>query len=88
MLSKSKPRLITTGNFVPVGTNGGVSVLGLLASVGGGLFVGVAYWISAILFTNATLSQWPVILVGTFSGLIGSVVRTKYYNHHLILNAD
>ncbi|TBU36320.1 integral membrane protein DUF92-domain-containing protein, partial [Dichomitus squalens] len=37
ILSRSPPILITTLKRVPPGTNGGLSVLGTLASVGGGL---------------------------------------------------
>ncbi|PLW13969.1 hypothetical protein PCASD_21895 [Puccinia coronata f. sp. avenae] len=40
ILSRSKPRLITTLQEVPPGTNGAVSLLGLLFSTLGGLLVG------------------------------------------------
>ena len=44
-MSKSNPILITDGRRVPRGTNGGISLVGLAASVIGGLIVGVAYWL-------------------------------------------
>jgi uncharacterized protein (TIGR00297 family) len=45
MLSKSSPRMITTWRTVPTGTSGGVSVIGLAATVSGALFMSVAAWL-------------------------------------------
>jgi uncharacterized membrane protein len=44
------PRLVTTGAPVPRGTSGGVSLYGTLASIGGGLLVGAALGIDALLY--------------------------------------
>jgi len=45
MLSKSSPRMITTWRTVPTGTSGGVSAIGLGATVAGALFISVAAWL-------------------------------------------
>ncbi|XP_077121400.1 transmembrane protein 19 isoform X1 [Ranitomeya variabilis] len=77
VLSKSSPRLITTWEKVPVGTNGGVTIIGLFASLLGGLCVGMAYFASQLLFVNdleIAAPQWPVILYGAMAGLIGSIL--------------
>lgn len=77
--SHSPPRLITTGQKVPRGTNGAVSPMGLLVSVAGGLFVGLGYWLGIVLgadpvILQSTPSQWPVILYGGLAGLLGSLI--------------
>lgn len=71
VLSKSQPRLITTGRRVPPGTNGGVSLLGTAASVAGGTFVGVLYYLMS-LFSSS--QQAHVITLGAITGLLGSVL--------------
>jgi uncharacterized protein (TIGR00297 family) len=45
MLAKSSPRMITTWRIVPTGTSGGVSAIGLGATVCGALFMAVAAWL-------------------------------------------
>ncbi|HEX7089536.1 MAG TPA: DUF92 domain-containing protein [Longimicrobiales bacterium] len=40
LLSRSAPRLITTGRRVPAGTSGGVTPLGTAAALAGGVFIG------------------------------------------------
>ncbi|KAL2087484.1 hypothetical protein ACEWY4_016312 [Coilia grayii] len=77
VLSKSKPKLITTWKEVPAGTNGGVTAVGLFASLLGGLTVGGAYLISQMLFVNdlhLAVPQWPIVAYGGVAGLIGSLL--------------
>lgn len=76
----NNPRLITTLRQVPIGTNGGVTFIGFLASITGGLLVGIAYYV--VLVTSMFVrgksygypQQWPIILIGCAAGFIGSVV--------------
>ncbi|XP_064896601.1 transmembrane protein 19 isoform X4 [Columba livia] len=77
VMSKSKPRLITTWKKVPVGTNGAITLVGLVSSLLGGMAVGIAYFITQLIFvTDLELSapQWPVIVFGAAAGLLGSIV--------------
>ncbi|PNI29903.1 TMEM19 isoform 2, partial [Pan troglodytes] len=77
VLSKSPPRLITTWEKVPVGTNGGVTVVGLVSSLLGGTFVGIAYFLTQLISVNdldISAPQWPIIAFGGLAGLLGSIV--------------
>ncbi|NWS70024.1 TMM19 protein, partial [Crotophaga sulcirostris] len=77
VMSKSKPRLITTWEKVPVGTNGGVTLVGLLSSLLGGMVVGITYFLTQLIFvTDLEISapQWPIIVFGAAAGLLGSIV--------------
>lgn len=77
VLSKSTPRLITTWEKVPVGTNGGVTVVGLASSLLGGTFVGITYFLTQLVFVNdldISAPQWPIIAFGGLAGLLGSIV--------------
>lgn len=40
VLSKTPPRLVTTGRVVPAGTSGGITPLGTATAFGGGIFMG------------------------------------------------
>lgn len=79
VFSKGDPVLITSLKPVPRGTNGGVSLPGLLVSLLGGILVGVMYYAALLLFlTRDILSfcppQWPVILAGGLAGIFDSLV--------------
>ncbi|NXP39427.1 TMM19 protein, partial [Leiothrix lutea] len=77
VMSKSKPRLITTWEQVPVGTNGAVTLVGLISSLLGGMTVGIAYFITQLIFVadlEISAPQWPIIVFGAAAGLLGSIV--------------
>ena len=71
------PRLVTTWRQVPVGTNGGVTVVGTLASIVGGGVVGVTYYLSilAMMTYKTTLDkfppQWPIVVTGVLGVFCG-----------------
>lgn len=79
-LSSAQPRLITSPfTRVPKGTNGGVTVLGLLCSALGGFICGLTYYIFTLICINREIllrspPQWPLLIVGTIAGLLGSLI--------------
>jgi uncharacterized protein (TIGR00297 family) len=74
-LSKAMPRSIVSGKRVPAGTSGGVTRMGILASLLGGLFIGaVGSGLSQLSAHGSTFGLLPLLVLGTVSGLIGSLV--------------
>ena len=80
VLSKSLPRLITTGRVVAIGTSGGVSAFGTVIALCGGLLIGLIAFIAE--FSDTVIlhhvpfipeSLW-LIPIGAFAGLLGSLV--------------
>lgn len=67
VLSKQRPRLISTGTLVTPGTSGGVTMYGTLAAAGG------ATCIAGVAAFFHLEGAAPLFLIGTFSGLLGSV---------------
>ena len=79
ILSTTKPRLVTSffTKTVPKGTNGGMSILGTLASAVGGGFIGLIFFVYHIMFISdnpSTPPQYPIIIIGFLSGIIGSLI--------------
>jgi uncharacterized protein (TIGR00297 family) len=72
VLSKRKPRHIFTWRKVEPGTSGGISRLGLLASLAGGIFIGGM----AVLFIWFMQAEIPLryITAGVLGGVAGSLV--------------
>ncbi len=92
VLSPTPPRLSTTGQRVPVGTSGGVTILGTIAAFSGGLLIGLAalvlgrveaMWGSGPL-NGGYLWLVPIGILGglsgsTFDSLLGATVQGIYY---------
>ncbi|KAK3587910.1 hypothetical protein CHS0354_014424 [Potamilus streckersoni] len=75
----SSSRLITTFKKVPKGTNGGVSIVGTVSSLIGGLLVGMAYYLPLVCLTNVSHLenspvQWPIVPLAGLYGILGSTV--------------
>lgn len=87
-LSRTAPRLITTGKTVQPGTSGGVTWLGFTATVAGSLLIGVAAFVAALIvddFRAAALIA--AALVGGVAGatsdsLLGATVQAIRWCPH------
>lgn len=75
ILNNSWPILITTFERVPPGTNGGISPLGLLASLVGGVAIGLSAAITLALEQPCHGFAYEIVLAGAAAGLIGSLVN-------------
>ncbi|EDV97946.1 transmembrane protein 19 [Drosophila grimshawi] len=79
VLSTRDPISIISWRRVPRGTNGGVSFIGVVVSLLGGLLVGFGYFVTVRYTVDAKMMlvsppQWPIILFGGLSGLFGSLL--------------
>lgn len=80
VMGSHPPVLITTFRKVPIGTNGGVTITGTVASILGGTVVGLAFYLvqyAAVIVRSAAVNfppQWPVILIGCLGGFLGSLI--------------
>lgn len=92
ILSRVPPRLITTGERVPPGTSGGVTQLGIWASVAGALLIGTVATaltqVGSLLGSSAwslVAISYPLLAVGggtvgsLFDSLLGATLQGTYY---------
>ncbi len=68
VLSKRLPRLITTGKPVEPGTSGGVSLQGTLATLAGGMVIGIAG--AFFLYVDSLIRYTPRVLLYPLSCLV------------------
>ena len=69
-LAKRRPRLITSGRPVEVGTSGAISPLGTAVSAAGGLAIGLT---AAVLVPDLNVAT--ALIIGLAGGLAGSLLR-------------
>lgn len=75
ILASSQPYYILTFERVPAGTNGGVSLYGLVMSALGGAAIGLVMVIDLMIERTCYGTGWAVemILFGTAAGFLGSM---------------
>ncbi|KAJ3334188.1 Transmembrane protein 19 [Blyttiomyces sp. JEL0837] len=75
VLAKGSPRLITNlFKIVPPGTNGGVTIVGLIASAMGGALIGVVAGLTMPSNCWNMDTFWMMVMLGLVSGLVGSLI--------------
>jgi len=79
ILSKAPPISIISFKSVPPGTNGGMSVMGTIASFAGGFLMGLTLVISLAIENSVCRQNWstellPLLVWGTLAGGFGSLI--------------
>lgn len=84
-LGKQPPRLITTGRIVDVGTSGGISPFGTLATFGGGLLIGLvaAVWLRENVVELLFMAGVSGLAGSLFDSLLGATVQQIYWDEML-----
>ncbi|NHN31294.1 DUF92 domain-containing protein [Paenibacillus agricola] len=86
-LSRAEPRSIVSGRRVPAGTSGGITRMGLTASLCGGMAIGGAGWLftywgapeggsvvyAGSVTVTAVMGFAGMLLMGAFAGMAGSL---------------
>lgn len=75
MLSLRPPRMITTGQFVPTGTSGGVTLVGSLAGVAGAVLVAAVGTADARMFTAAWIAGVAAMCVDS---VLGATIQARF----------
>jgi uncharacterized protein (TIGR00297 family) len=93
-LSRSVPRLITTGRPVAAGTSGGVTLLGLLACAAGALTIGAAAYVTVWLLDDRRL-LWAIpaafgggIVGALVDSLLGATVQAMRFCGHCRVDTE
>ncbi len=74
ILSKSKPVLITTLRTVPPGSNGGVTLAGLLAGVAGGAAIALTSLFLLPFCTDSSVTRLQTFVLLTLLGTAGTLL--------------
>lgn len=74
VLSRHRPRLITSGRPVDPGTSGGVSAVGTGASAAGALLIGLIFYGLLVLEGAPAATTWWVVPAALLGGLSGSLI--------------
>lgn len=67
---KTEARLITTGQIVPAGTSGGITLMGSISSILGAVAIGIT---ALVVAPTGVISVLPAALAGALGGLSGSL---------------
>lgn len=81
-LAKNPPRLITNGRRVEVGASGGVSLLGTLVSLMGGIIIGLSAGLLSPdlgVITGTLIGAVGGLTGSLFDSLLGATVQQIYY---------